>query len=417
MSTTRSTALESLQAQIGRLTEQLEEQSLAHSQAMAQALENSSLSHAQAMEEALRAQAQQSGFSAQHDTQLPESRAQHDAHPSVLSAQADTRLLVLRSELGTQLPDPVHDELQETQLPSPDSPLESQIREWLRMNGYLNPRENSLPPLRSQTERLPSAVKVQVPKEFNGDRPRVPSFICSVERYSRLMGLDNSIMSLVPTLLTGDAEAWYRSLEVTGTAPEDWEVFKSQLIRRFGDPNLEDNKRGELSALKPGMSAEQLRSAMERIFVHLPDLPEKERLWHFKDKVRGTTRYVLAQHNIETLIEAYEMAEMVERAALLGQGPNSSAFGSGRPSRFVLDRPRSARWSGTRDQGPAPMELHAMQNSGPTRAPLTELERAVLIQNSGCFFCRVHNAGHVARDCPQRAPSPRPGNGRGRASC
>ena len=59
MSTTRSTALEALQAQIARLTEQLEEQSLAHSQALAQALENSSLSHAHAMEEALRAQAQQ----------------------------------------------------------------------------------------------------------------------------------------------------------------------------------------------------------------------------------------------------------------------------------------------------------------------------------------------------------------------
>ena len=415
MSTTRSTALEALQAQIGRLTEQLEEQSLAHCQTLAQALENSSLSHAQAMEEALRAQAQQSGFNAQHGTQLPESRARHDAHPSLLSAQADTRLLVLNADLDTQLPDPEHGELQETQLPSPGGPLESRIMEWLRMNRHLEPQEDMVPPLRSQTERLPPAVKVQVPKEFNGDRTRVPSFICSVERYSRLMGLDNSIMTLVPTLLTGDAEAWYRSLEVTGTAPEDWEVFKSQLIRRFGDPNLEDNKRGELSALKPGMSAEQLRSAMERIFVHLPDLPEKERLWHFRDKVRGTTRYVLAQHNIETLIEAYEMAEMVERAALSGQGSNSSASGSGHPSRFVMDRPRSASWSGTRDQGPAPMGLHAMQNSGPLRVPLMELESAANIQSSGCFCCRVHIAGHLSRDCPQRRSSPRPENGRSRA--
>ena len=223
-------------------------------------------------------------------------------------------------------------------------------------------------------------------------------------------------MSFAPTLLVGDAEAWYQSLEVVGMAPETWEDFKREIIRRFGDPNLEDNKRGELAALRPGQAAVELRGAMERLLVYLPNLPEQERIWHFRDKLRPSTRFVFEQRPPKGLIEAYELAELVERAATLSQSHSYSAQATSRPGRLPQDRLRAAPWSGGRERGPAPMALHAMQDIRQARAPLSDLERDVLIKNKGCFFCRVHNAGHLSVDCPQRGQRPRPGNGRGRES-
>jgi hypothetical protein len=162
------------------------------------------------------------------------------------------------------------------------------------------------------------------------------------------------------------------------------------------------------------------RSDLERILVHLPELPESEKVWHFKSKLKGSTRFVLEQHNPQTLSEAFEMAETVERAAHLSQGSGLGAPGNGRVSRFALDRPRSAPWSNGRDQGPVPMELNAMggERSG-ARAPLAEREKQELRDNQGCFYCRVANAGHYSGQCPRRPAEERrrggrPGNGRGR---
>jgi hypothetical protein len=49
---------------------------------------------------------------------------------------------------------------------------------------------------------------------------------------------------------------------------------------------------------------------------------------------------------------------------------------------------------------------------------LTDSLREELRANNGCFRCRKHNAGHLARDCPgpagisHRSPSPAPSRGR-----
>ena len=202
---------------------------------------------------------------------------------------------------------------------------------------------------------------------------------------------------------------------MAGTAPQDWQVLKRELILRFGDPNLEDNKREELAALSKGMAAQELRSKLERIFVHLPNLAEEERVWHLRDKLRSTTRYVFEQHQPKKLLEAYALAEMVERAATLS-GTGGVAQEISRTPAFAQFRPRAAPWSGGREQRSVPMALHAMQDVRQAREPLTEKEREDLIKNNGCFLCRMHNAGHGSRDCPPRTSRPRPVIGRGRAS-
>ena len=63
----------------------------------------------------------------------------------------------------------------------------------------------------------------------------------------------------------------------------------------------------------------------------------------------------------------------------------------------------SAQGSG----GPEPMELGMAR-----RTTLTREEIQKLRAENACFYCRKPNAGHVARDCPQKKK--RVGNGTGR---
>lgn len=286
----------------------------------------------------------------------------------------------------------------------------------------LTPERPPVPVLRApQTAPLPNSFKINMPKEFNGSRPRVPSFIYEVETFVQMKQLEESIMTLLPALLTGVAAAWWQSLQAADSAPDTWEVFKHELVLRFGDPKLVENMREELSALKPGRAASLVRGDLERILVHLPALPESERIWHFKSKLLPSTRYVLEQHDPQTLNSAYELAETVERAARLslGQGAGTSGLGRGSRGSFSLARPRAAPWTNAHDQGPVPMELNAMRGEDPRgRAPLTEREMRELRKNGGCFICRKPNAGHWSGQCPEAKLAgrrgARPGNGRGR---
>jgi len=269
-----------------------------------------------------------------------------------------------------------------------------------------------------QTAPLPSSVKVQTPRDFSGSRSGVPTFIYEVELYTKQKQLYDSVMTLVPSLLRGVSADWWQSLESEGAAPDNWTDFKTALIFRFGDPKLPENMREALAALKPGRTATALRNDLERILVHLPGLPEDERVYQFKSKLKASTRYAIEQKNIQTLREAYDEAENVERAARMCAGVGFSTPGTGRVSRFSLDRPRSTPWSGNRDQGPVPMELCAMRgDQSRGRPPLSAAEKQRLRDNHGCFYCRVANAGHYSDQCDKRPAherSGRSGNGRGR---
>lgn len=220
-----------------------------------------------------------------------------------------------------------------------------------------------------QTAPLPSNLKINQPNAFNGGRSRVPSFIYEVETFMTMRQIVESIMTFIPALLTGPAAAWWQSLRVAGTAPNTWEGFKRELVLRFGDPKLVENMREELSALKPGRAAALLRSDLERILVHLPGLPESEQVWHFKSKLKSSTRFVLEQHDPQTLSAAFEMAESVERAAHVSSGFSSfHAPGGGAGDRFGQAgraiHPAPMYNSG--DQGPVPMDLNAMVRGGRT---------------------------------------------------
>ena len=77
-----------------------------------------------------------------------------------------------------------------------------------------------VPPLQSpQTAPLPNSVKINLPPQFSGSRSRVPSFTSEVEQFVHMRQLEESVMTLLPALLSGVAAAWWHSLQTAGTAP------------------------------------------------------------------------------------------------------------------------------------------------------------------------------------------------------
>ena len=69
--------------------------------------------------------------------------------------------------------------------------------------------------------------------------------------------------------------------------------------------------------------------------------------------------------------------------------------------------PNKGKSSAQGGSGPEPMELGMAR-----RRTLTREEIATLRAQNACFYCRKPNAGHMARNCPEKKK--RAGNGTGR---
>ena len=229
-----------------------------------------------------------------------------------------------------------------------------------------------------------------------------------------MRGYHNCIMSLVPTLLAGEAAAWFNSLRALGTAPVTWLHFRTLIEDRFGNPYREEDARDKFDSLRPSRTVAQTRAALEQLLPDLTSMSERDLVHQFQRKLVGTVRFELERAGPQTLEEAFKLGESIERADRLSRPP---------PSLGLRDR---AHGSGPQAYGrQASMHLNAMRGD-PHMPPLTRQERDELMATNGCFFCKQPNAGHWSDECPHRPtgrgtrPSgpqerrARPGNGRGR---
>jgi len=75
----------------------------------------------------------------------------------------------------------------------------------------------------------------------------------------------------------------------------------------------------------------------------------------------------------------------------------------------------SASSTAVTSAAPVPMELDSIQastsagdsrrrssSSNPNHKPLTQSQKQYLMTHDGCFYCRKANAGHRARNCPEK---------------
>ena len=116
--------------------------------------------------------------------------------------------------------------------------------------------------------------------------------------------------------------------------------------------------------------------------------------------------------DLETLMSLAEKVDDITcNPAAHRNRPLTSAM---RPPSPATSNPVPMRPPSPATQGPEPMELGAMQHA-PTdrlaatsvpRPPLTAQQRAALLENGGCFYCRRPHARHFSSDCPARRNRP-----------
>lgn len=257
--------------------------------------------------------------------------------------------------------------------------------------------------LHDLVRRYPEPPK---PEFFFGDLdkpPSVRSWLFEIKQYLRLWTsmTEEEKINFSVTLLRSHALNWWQqmqSMAVQGTIQEicTFSQFEEAITAQFGGFETAERARDILADLRQVSSVENyVRRFREALLLLGNDYLDSDMRHRF---ILGLKPGIQRQVRIEappTLDKAMLLAERIGRVRLggLDLAEHSVAFGD--PS-----IPRQAFHAGPSQSAAAPMEIDAIRTSG--RRKLTDRERTWLEQNDGCFYCRQPNAGHTARNCPEK---------------
>jgi hypothetical protein len=324
----------------------------------------------------------------------------------------------------------------------------------------------------AQLAPLPTRIRLQSPEKFTGVRSDLDRFERAVDRFVRAADLDASVMTLIPTLLAGEAENWYNSLERMGNLADTWAGFRYQLRDRFGDPAAVKKARDKLDSLTFNGSVAKLRRDYEAVLLKIPTMSIDDQIEKFVKKLpQGNLRFQVEMQYPSTLEQAFRLAEKVELADAAahgksvpedepqqhgrgrrgrGRGREQEATSSAAPA-DQRGKKQTPRFGGGYGYGPrqnmglAVMEelppvgaqagvlagaefpahtgqaLNAMQRGQPARpqrSPMSQENYERCMREYRCFHCKVafpdRFSAHEARDCPAKkrgepeAPMPPP---------
>lgn len=232
---------------------------------------------------------------------------------------------------------------------------------------------------------------------------------------------DAEKISLAVMFLKGSALSWWQGLvhsTVDACPFVTFQDFKSALTAAFQDPNFVERARHTLGKLRQTTSVRAYLDLFRSVCLRIPaeqmlDAEKKQRF------VEGLKPYVRTQVMLRfpaTFDDAAKLADQFDRAVY---DANPSPLRHGRNGNYV---PRPMTPSSTAP-APVPMEVDTLQTSSRNSQPpfrrsagppsrrnfrknkprLSDEQRASLMQNKGCFYCRKPNAGHLSYNCPERS--------------
>ena len=188
------------------------------------------------------------------------------------------------------------------------------------------------------------------------------------------LGLTKEGIHYVVGQLEGPILSWY----IVRTSSVEYRNANELLddLSRFLNPQEEHIiAREKIRYLKQTSSVAQYLEKFLELTMKITDMGEAEKLDRFLTGLKKEIQLQLVLQQPKTLVEASNLAISVDS---------------------VLYRNRSYALP----QRSQPMDLDAVQTRG--YAKLTDKERSRLKENQGCFFCRKSNAGHIARNCPDK---------------
>ena len=234
----------------------------------------------------------------------------------------------------------------------------------------------------AQIQREHTVVpNVPKPETFNG-RGNIHSWIWSVEQYFATTNIssDAARTQYAVNLFRGNVATWMRS-RMNGHELPGWSVLRPELEATFAPISEVKQARDRLAKLRQTKSVSNYASQFRQLLLLLPELPEDEKVDKFARGLKPEIAKEIFLRDPSTLDEAMRMAERYDM--LSWSLRNLSA-----PKPSVPERKSD------------PMDLSAVKFQ-----KLTPDERKNIMDNNGCLYCRKLNAGHMAKDCPEKKQS------------
>ncbi len=213
-------------------------------------------------------------------------------------------------------------------------------------------------------------------------RPHVlRTFVDNFEKYADLMRLQGSQRGIaISALFEDDAAIWYQSLNQTYA----WSEFKDQFIRRFRDPQAEDNARAKLHKLEQRSSAKKYTEEFKRLAACISNLTESDVFQTFKRGLKPSLRHDLTVMKVASFDEAVREAEELDEITF-------------------QERSNSKTWRSKNDESVNKVDGHIRDRQSGRDDPDKAAERSELRAKGACFYCK--QLGHIAIACPNKQQS------------
>ncbi|XP_050212403.1 uncharacterized protein LOC126663714, partial [Mercurialis annua] len=179
-----------------------------------------------------------------------------------------------------------------------------------------------------------------------------------------------------------EADQRIEELEKGTCTINTWDEFKRELKRQFYPENAEEEARAKLRRLQQKGSIRDYVKEFSEVLLEIPDYPDKEALFAFKDGLQNWVKMELQRHGVQDLATAISIAEsLIEFKRPEKPKSNKDKGGNGKSGGDTQGKP-SYHKSNKFERGNSSKEY-----KGGDR-PMK------------CFFC---DGPHKARDCPKKA--------------
>lgn len=225
-------------------------------------------------------------------------------------------------------------------------------------------------------------LKPNKPEPFDGRRDYlvVNTWLYKIEQYLTLVQLSNPGLPLsegnrilyASTFLTETAAVWWYTLVQANTVPTTWTQFKDKIISEFVPDDHVRRSRDRLRKLKQNSSVSKYLSDFRNICLTVPGMTDGEMWDRFCTGLKYDVRLEVMKSSVTTFEEAAKIALRVD-SAIWGV---TSQVGTSNNETIAT-------------QGPTPMEIGNMENSG--RGRKLEGQRLKDYRNNACFTC--HKVG------------------------
>ena len=256
-------------------------------------------------------------------------------------------------------------------------------------------------------------VKMERPDYFEGGKTQdVDTWVFQVREHLELVGIlaEPARVSYAASLFRGNAALWWRERCEQAMRPGTWQEFVAALRMQFRPENWSRRGRDELATMYQ-YSRESVADFLYRFraaCLKIEHLSEDEKLDRFVRALVSDVRLQVELRNPATFNDAALYAERADAVLARTTGHGSRQQWQQKKNKGgYRPPPTPVHTSGetSTGQGPEPMEIGSLR-----RKPLTQQEIQQLRSQNACFYCRKPNAGHMARNCPEKKK--KQGNGR-----